>query len=116
MSKMVRYILTFHKLEICENTAVKDDPAHSNCPPSLDTENDISVSSIGIFFNFKNCKKFGYVTGFITYNSVDFWTGSYYETSIHVHGITRREFDSVSVATEIIAGFKEMNFVVRILI
>jgi hypothetical protein len=112
MSKIVRYILTFHKLEICEKTAVKEVPAHSNCPPSLDTENDISVSSIGIFFNFKNCKKLGYVTGFITYNSIHFWAGSYNETSVHVHGILRRELDSVGVTTEIIAGFKEMNFMV----
>jgi hypothetical protein len=112
MSKIVRYIPIFHKFDICENTASKDDPAHSNCPPSLDTENDISVSSSGIFFNFRNRKKLGYVTGFITYNSVAVPGGRYNETCVHVHGILVREWNGMSVAAEIITGFKEMNFMV----
>lgn len=112
MSKIVRYILGFQKLEACEKTDDKEDPAHSNCPLSLDTENDISVSSIGIFFSFKNCKKFGYVTGFMTCQSIDVWMGIYYETSVHVHGILGRELNSVGVTTEIVVGFKEMYFMV----
>jgi hypothetical protein len=112
MSKIVRYIPAFHKFDICENTASNDDPAHSNCPPSLDTENDISVSSSGIFFNFRNCKKLGYVTGFITYNSMVAPGGGYNETGVHVYGIVVRELNGVSVTAEIITGFKKMNFMV----
>jgi hypothetical protein len=47
-------------------TVAREEPLHSKTPASLETENDISVSAVSILFNFRNLRKFGYVTGFIT--------------------------------------------------
>src|SRR5262245_12041624 len=71
ISNNVRYILAFQRFESCENTVNREDPLHSNSPPLREIENDISVLINGISFSFKKWRKLGYVTGFITYISID---------------------------------------------
>jgi len=85
MSNKVRYIPQFHRLDSWQKTVSREDPLHSNSPLSLETENDISVARMGMSFDFKNLRKFGYVTGFITYISLN-QDMPHNETSVDVRG------------------------------